>query len=106
MHNDPIEGYIDDPMSSVQLELTRPPTNHQTLVVVNICAESTPNYIERAKRFVYSLNTPKTMKADIVTVSDGKLYYGLVITGSTPGGLSVESSHHVQIIEVNQNEKH
>lgn len=81
--------------------ITEPPYNHKTLVIVNISAASSELYIERASRFVYSLNTGQTIKADIVSVSDGTMYEGFIITGSKSGGMIPPPSPHIQRIEVN-----
>ena len=69
------------------LDLTTYSRNHQTLVIVNVKEGATSSHVERAERFVTSLNLESTIKADIMSASDGNLYRGLVWTGEKPGGV-------------------
>ena len=59
--------------------------NHQTLVVVEVQRNANSTWVERAVRFVTSLNTSSTIKADILSTADGVLYDGLIWTGVRPG---------------------
>ena len=61
---------------------------HQTLVVVFSSQYASLKFIERSNRFINSLNTASTIKADVMTVADGVFYFGLVTLGNKPGGRS------------------
>lgn len=96
--NDPIERSetlfsLQMPMKSTPqtytpIDPTQFKRRHQTLVVVFVKHDPSPLFIERSGRFVTSLNLTETIKADIVSLSDGILYSGLVWTGQKPGGMS------------------
>jgi len=58
---------------------------HQTLVVALTSIRSSEKFLERSSRFVTSLNTPETIKADIMSMCDGDLYLGLIATGNGNG---------------------
>jgi len=64
--------------------------SHQSLVAVELAFNIPFEHYERVSRFVTSLNDINTMKADVVTATDGLLYEGIVITGWDPGGVSNE----------------
>ena len=88
----PIDGWYGITNNPVQpLEITEIPEgfSHQTLVIIDVSAMSPTTFMERMKRFVGGLNTPDTMKANVVTVTDGKMYAGLTFTGDKAGGLEV-----------------
>jgi hypothetical protein len=61
---------------------------HQTLLVVHVTSNPHPVFMERAIRLATSFNLTSTIKADILSLADGKLYEGLVWTGDAPGGRS------------------
>ncbi len=90
--SNPIEGWLGLINTPVQpLELTEIPEgfSHQTLVIIEVSAMSPSTFMERMRRFVGGLNTPDTMKANVVTVTDGKMYAGLTFTGDKAGGREV-----------------
>lgn len=62
---------------------------HRTLCFVLTCADPSDTHRERATKAVSAFNSPTTMKADLVSVSDGKLYPGLVWAGEEPGGVDL-----------------
>jgi hypothetical protein len=71
--SNPIEGWLGLINTPVQpLELTEIPEgfSHQTLVIIEVSAMSPSTFMERMRRFVGGLNTPDTMKANVVTVTD------------------------------------
>lgn len=79
------------------------PENHRSLVIVNISNSSAIGSHERAVRFISGLNTGETMKADVVTIVNGKIYKGLVFLDGVPGGLMVNvntATSHQQVIIV------
>ena len=63
---------------------------HQTLIAVNVKNKPNDLQVERATRFVSSLNNVASIKVDVVSVADGKVYEGLVWTGTKPGGANME----------------
>lgn len=89
------EGYekLTEQLMLDPAELKGIPTGpHRTLVIVEASANSSDAFKERAKRFVSgSFNTSDAMKAQIVTITDGKIYAGLVFTGEKSGGLDNSS---------------
>ena len=64
---------------------------HQTLVMVLTSRRVSDKFIERSARFVTSLNNSDTIKADVMSVTDGCLYLGLGAFGDIPGGRSADS---------------
>ena len=58
---------------------------HQTLVAVLTKRDASEKFTERSTRFVNSLNHPTTIKADIISVSDGVFYEGLIFVGKNYG---------------------
>lgn len=103
-HTDPLKNYealMNNTAPTSKEPIDEVPSNHSTLVVINISSGSSDKLRERAKRFVSSLNTESTMKADIVTVVDGKMYAGLVILPGVPGGFVPSMIGQTQLIIVN-----
>lgn len=84
---------ITETLTTPPVELKAIPTGpHRTLVIIEASANSSDAFKERAKRFVSgSFNTSDAMKAQIVTITDGKIYAGLVFTGEKSGGLDNSS---------------
>jgi len=77
--------------------LNSPPRSHRTLIVVHADQSSSPDYRERAARFVTSLNLSSTIKADVITVADGTIIQGLCFTGKKAGGVDVPSDGYSQV---------
>ena len=80
------------------------PENHQTLIVLQLSkSDDTSKTRERLTRFVGSLNHSSTIKADVVTISDGKLYEGIYFGGKTRGGYALNTSDtkHAQVFVFN-----
>jgi hypothetical protein len=73
------------------LDLDTWSNKHQTLIVVETKESPPHEFVNRSTRLVTSLNTYDTIKADIVSLSDGLFYRGLVYTGLQPGGLSAQA---------------
>lgn len=103
----PIENYMTIMESKAHMEIDQKsisPGNH-TVVVVHGSQKSSGEFKERAARFVSSLNLADTIKAMVVTVSDGKFHAGLTFEGEEAGGVDeaviVEvGKRFKQIIEV------
>lgn len=100
------ENIMNMDMGTVQtiLNLETYQRRHQTLVLVNVRKNASQGAVERATRFVSSLNTQDTIKADIMSASDGNIYSGLVWTGISPGGVDAseigEKLGFTQVIEL------
>lgn len=92
----PEQPFSDDPIANAQeiaekaldggQEIQQLPDSHQLLVVIEICEDSGSKFKERAARLLGSLNTTSTIKADVISVTDGKMYEGLHLTKGKPGG--------------------
>ena len=63
---------------------------HQTLVAVFTKKDASEKFVERSTRFITSLNHSNTIKADIISVSDGVFYNGLIFVGKNYGQRSCE----------------
>jgi len=92
-HKDPISGYMTEKQGYEAIEIEdilQGHVRHQTIVIVEASANSTATFRERAQRLVGGLNTAETIKANVVTITDGKMYAGLVFTGKESGGKEVK----------------
>lgn len=96
----PIEKYIrlKKIMEEVPQDLVYPildldiwQPRHQTLTVFQVCQDATYSWQERSLRMASGFNTAETIKVDIMSLSDGDFYEGLVFTGKHPGGLPYEA---------------
>jgi len=95
LNNDPYKKQenalnMNPPTVNTILNLETYKRKHQTLVLVNVRKDASGTCVERATRFVTSLNTQDAIKADIMSASDGNVYAGLVWTGTSPGGIDVQ----------------
>lgn len=94
INQDPVKGYKNE-MDKVEAQKNLPaplicaPNNHRTLVCIEASKHSRTDFKERVARLVGGLNTGDTLKADIVTISDGKIYPGIQFFGDEPGGLEI-----------------
>ena len=102
INEDPFTNSVSFDKASKAKPINNVPCNHRTLTIINISYNSSPSQKERAIRLVNCLNTEMTIKSDVVTVSDGLMYNGLVFIGTSPGGLKVEpvQGKHEQVVEV------
>ena len=73
------------------LDLDKWQPRHQTLTVFQVCEDATYSWQERSLRMASGFNTAETIKVDIMSLSDGDFYEGLVFTGKHPGGLPYEA---------------
>lgn len=96
LHSDPITGWAQATQNTDAIDaipvpsLSDPSLTHQTLVIIEASAGSPRLFKDRMMRFVGGLNTESTMKANVITVADGKMYAGLTFEGKKSGGLDVK----------------
>jgi len=112
-NHDPIKNYeilmgkIATTNKVEALELSDVPKAHQTLIVIHASKYSAENARERIVRFTTSLNLSNTIKADVVTIADGKMYAGVYFGGTKAGGKEIEEfnsyAHYVQICTLKDN---
>lgn len=93
-HADPIDGWLAAVQSTeesepIELTTLHPELKHQTLVIIEASSKSRHEFKERMLRFISGLNTEITMKANVITVTDGKMYAGLTFHGKESGGYQV-----------------
>lgn len=109
MSFDQYQKMTKDGLSTVSVTKEMVLSSHRTLVVVYNTA-----FEERAMRFITSLNTTETIKADIITLgADGAVFAGLAPSTKVPKELTDSlvdtlnwleefKDNYEQVIEVNR----